>query len=85
MSFSPLAIPPDTLTLLHGCMLEREAANSVSLDSAIRAVQQQQSVLNTVLRIRITIFFNRPPKTPAPIFWHFNTNKNKHFTHIVDI
>ena len=26
MSFSPLAIPPDTLTLLHGCMLEREAA-----------------------------------------------------------
>jgi hypothetical protein len=29
-------------------------ANSVSLDSAIRAVQQQQSVLNTVLRIRIT-------------------------------
>ena len=26
MSFSPLAIPPDTLTLLHGCMMEREAA-----------------------------------------------------------
>jgi hypothetical protein len=30
-------------------------ANSVSLDSAIRAVQQQQSELNTVLRIRITM------------------------------
>ncbi len=26
MPFSPLAIPPGTLTLLHGCTLEREAA-----------------------------------------------------------
>ena len=40
-----------------------------------------QSVLNTVLRIRITIFFNRPRKTPAPILGHFYTNQNKHFTH----
>jgi hypothetical protein len=26
MPFSPLAIPPGTLTLLHVCTLEREAA-----------------------------------------------------------
>jgi hypothetical protein len=29
-----------------------------------------------------TIFFNRPPKTPAPILGHFYTNQNKHFTHL---